>query len=183
MGPLLTGTFTDGAGNIVEPNFTRVVVTEPAPPMDETPLSEESAASTPIAGLRPVQATNPQPVESFEIAPGMPPVQPAYNVCAASRIRIVPGHLADDTTHQASRECSFPGCPMGMCDEHVFDWTFDGVKYDICWRSYRDLRGLAEAGSADPWLDLIREDSPELADNLALVRLQRGLVVVENLTA
>lgn len=153
-------------------DMVRVKPTESPPPRAEREMTEGEMLAAPIDSIMPVAAKSPQAPEAFETAPGMPPVIPAYNVCAASYIRIVPGFVPEDTTHQASLECGFPGCPMGMCDEHAFPWEFDGETKNVCWQTYRDLRGYQEQGHPDPWLALIGEDNPEMVDYIVQKRIK-----------
>lgn len=90
----------------------------------------------------------------------------AHSICAASDVSAA-GGIMQDTTHAATKKCARHGCHMGMCAEHVFSATFRGEAHEICSRCDRDIRVYAEAGSADPWLDLVREDYPALAALLA----------------
>jgi hypothetical protein len=133
-------------------------------------LTYEETLMMPVERLRPIPAKNPRPVPVYVTAPGKPPITPAHEVCGASANQIFAGGRIVDLTHRASVVCERTGCGFGMCDEHLFEWAFRGEKKKVCWRCWRDLRMYLQNTTKvghDPWIALIGEKQPELAELLA----------------
>jgi hypothetical protein len=135
----------------------------------EHKLTETETMMTPIERLRPLPATNPEPPPVYSIGPDMIPVTPAHLHCAAGGVQALVDGSTRDLNHKASKMCTRPKCPWGMCSEHIFEWEFREVKYKICWACYQDLRMYLQAAKVghDPWIALIGELYPDLAEQLA----------------